>query len=175
MTKPTRKQEVHDDLPPLDSDGEDDASWGSDIESRELDNSEGDELLSDTTSAISDDSDNEMPYESAPRTHRPSWNSPKSEVQRLPIKLPDGRIKGTGTKVITTKTVAGHSEEESTSGPESEPEPYKVEDASTGARFGRSSIVDVLQTKSRKHRIEMAKVQIAGICQDILADPENSV
>ena len=175
MTKPIRKQEVYDDLPPPNSDGEDDGSWGSEVESHELDNSDDNESLSDTNS-ISENSDDEMPYETSAHKRRHLWNSPKSEVQRLPIKLPDGRIKGTGTKVITTRTVAVSSEyEDSMSEPESEPEPLKVEDVSTGARFGRASVVDVLQTKSRRHRIEMAKIQIAGICQDILADPENSV
>lgn len=169
MTKPIRKREVHDDLPPPNSDGEDDGSWGSDIESHELDDSDDNE-------SISENSDDEMPYETSAHTRRHLLNSPKSEVQRLPIKLPDGRIKGIGTKAVTTKTVAVSSEDEdSMSGPESEPEPLKVEDVSTGARFGRASVVDILQTKSRRHRIEMAKVQIAGICQDILVDPENNV
>ena len=175
MTKPIQKQEVHDDLPPLNLDGEDDDSWGSEVESHELDDSDDDGSLSDTNS-ISENSDDEMPYETSAHTRRHLWNSPKSEVQRLPIKLPDGRIKEIGTKIKTTKTVAVYSEDEDgMSGPESEPEPLKVEDVSTGTRFGRVSVVDVLQTKSRRHRIEMAKVQIAGICQDILADPENSV
>ena len=175
MTKPIRKQEVHDDLSLLNSDGEDEGSWGSEVDSHELDDSDDNESLSDTNS-ISENSDDEMPYETSAHPRRHLWDSPKSEVQRLPIKLPDGRIKGIGTKVITTKTVAVYSEDEdSMSGPESEPEPLKVEDVSTGARFGRASVVDVLQTKSRRHKIEMAKVQIAGVCQDILADPENSV
>lgn len=175
MTKPIQKQEAHDDLPPLNSDDEDGGSWGSKVESYELDDSDDNESLS-CTNSISENSDDEMPYETSAHTRRHLWNSPKSEVQRLPIKLPDGRIKGIGTKVIATKRVAIYSEDEdSMSGPESEPEPFKVEDVSTGARFGRVSVVDVLQTKSRRDRIEMAKVQIAGICQDILADPENSV
>lgn len=170
MTKPIQKREVHDDLSPLTSDG---SEVGSDIMSDELDESDDNESLSDTTS-ISKNSDDEMPYEISAHTRRHLWDSPKSEVQRLPIKLPDGRIKGIGTKAITTKIVSSE-DEDSMSGPESEPEPLKVEDVSTGARFGRASVVDVLQTKSRRHRIEIAKVQIAGICQDILADPENSV
>ena len=175
MTKPIRKQVVHDDLPPLNSDTENDSSVA---ESHELDDLESDKSLSDTNSAISENSDDEMPYETAVRPRRHLLNSPKSEIQRLPIKLPDGRIKETGTKAITTKPMVVRSDnEDSTSGPESEsePEPPKVDDTSTGARFGRFSILDVLQTKSRRQRIEMAKVQIAGICQDILADPENSV
>ena len=172
MTKPIRKQEANDDLPSLNWDSEDGAS---EAESREMSDSEGDGLLSDTSSAISENSDDEMPYETVARTHRNLRNSPKSEVQRLPIKLPDGRIKETGTKVITTKTVIYSEVEDSTSDSEVEPEPRKVDDVLTGARFGRFSISDVLQTKSRRTRIEMAKVQIAGLCQDILADPENGV
>ena len=173
MTKPIQKREVHDDLPLLNSD---DGSRDSEIESHQPDESEGDESLPDTNSAISENSDDEMPYETAAHIRRHLWDSPKSEVQRLPIKLPDGRIKGIGTKVITTKTVVVHSEDEdNTSEPEFKSEPHRVEDVSTGARFGRFSVVDVLQTKSRKRRVEMAKVQIAGICQDILADPESSV
>ena len=175
MTKPIQKREVHDDLPPPNSDGEDDGSWGSGIGSDELDDSDDNESPPDMN-PILENSDDEMPYETSAHTRQHLWDSRKSEVQRLPIKLPDGRIKGTGTKAITTKTVAASSEDEdSVSGLESEPEPLKVEDVSTGARFGRVSVLDVLQKKSRRHRIEMAKVQIAGICQDILADPENSV
>ena len=165
MTKPIQK-EVHNALPQLSSDGEDDGSWCSEADIHEPDDSNDNESLSDMNSI----------YEASDHTRRHMWNSPKSEVQRLPIKLPDGRIKGIGTKVITTKAVAVSSEDEDNmSGPESEPEHFKVEDVSTGARFGRSSVVDVLQTKSRRRKIEMAKVQIAEICQDILADPENSV
>ena len=51
----------------------------------------------------------------------------------------------------------------------------KVEDVSTGARFGRPAVVDVIGQRSRKARIQGAKEQIAGLCQEILGDPENSV
>ena len=51
----------------------------------------------------------------------------------------------------------------------------RVEDVSTGARFGRPAVVDVIAQKSRKARIQGAKEQIAGLCQEILGDPENSV
>ncbi|KAF9053640.1 NOC3p-domain-containing protein [Hymenopellis radicata] len=51
----------------------------------------------------------------------------------------------------------------------------RLEDVSTGARFGRASVVDVLTKGSRKTRIQQAKDQIAGICQDIVAEPEMSL
>lgn len=54
-------------------------------------------------------------------------------------------------------------------------ERYKVEDVSTGARFGRPAVIDIIGNKSRTARIQGAKDQIAGICQEIIADPENSV
>ena len=70
-------------------------------------------------------------------------------------------------------------EEEEEESEEEEPEApqdsFKVEDVSTGARFGRPAVVDVIMMKSRKARIQAAKEQIAGICQEIVSDPENSV
>lgn len=113
-----------------------------------------------------------MPYELAPRKLKVAKEEGKNEIPRLPIKLADGKIQRTGTKVIATKD---ESEEESSSEEETfEPLPPR-EDGSTGARFGRPAITAILQTKSRKQRISLAKDQIAGICQEILADPENSV
>jgi nucleolar complex protein 3 len=50
-----------------------------------------------------------------------------------------------------------------------------VEDVATGARFGRPAVRDIIQQKSRKARIEAAKEQLASICQEIMAEPENSV
>jgi hypothetical protein len=115
-----------------------------------------------------------MPYETIPRKQPTALEAP-DEVKRLPIKLANGKIQETGTKSIASRPPP--SEKDSDDDSESEPEEMsrKVEDVSTGARFGRPAVVDVLQTKSRKHRVEMAKEQIAGICQDILADPENGV
>jgi nucleolar complex protein 3 len=55
-----------------------------------------------------------------------------------------------------------------------EPEPTR-EDITTGARFGRLSVIDVISHPSRKVRIQNAKEQIANICQEIVTDPENSV
>lgn len=122
----------------------------------------------------SEDSDTEMPYETAPRTSRVFRDSEKSVVQRLPIKLVDGSIKPMGPNHAVPESESEEEEEE----PEAPPvasTSYKREDISTGARFGRASVVDVITKGSRKARIQEAKDQIAGICQDIVAEPEMSV
>ncbi|KAF8959052.1 nucleolar complex-associated protein-domain-containing protein [Flammula alnicola] len=179
LTKPVRKTEVHDDLPSIDSHDEDGDSWSSNMEDDATDMS-GDEDFSDDDafSDASDDSDKEMPYETIPRKQRADSSEP-TEVQRLPIKLANGKILQTGTKPMTTATKTRRREDaeepEDSESEEEEEAPRRVEDVATGARFGRPAVVDVLQTKSRKARVEMAKEQIATICQDILADPENSL
>ena len=114
-----------------------------------------------------------MPYETSPRIQPTTVKTPDA-IKRLPIKLANGKIQQTGVKTMILRPPPLE-EPEAVSESEVEEEPQRVEDVSTGARFGRPAVVDVLQTKSRKHRIEMAKEQIAGICQDILADPENGV
>jgi nucleolar complex protein 3 len=122
----------------------------------------------------SDDSDAEMPYETVPRKLPSEWRtSERTEVRALPIKLADGKIKDTGVKVVLDEAEDEFESDVSDKGEERVE--TTVEDVSTGARFGRLAVVDVLQTKSRKQRVEIAKEQIANICQEILADPENSV
>lgn len=131
-----------------------------------------------------DDSDEEeMSYEAQPRKRHASWepeNDKDKGIERLPIKLADGRIQKSGGDNV----VLDDGEE---SDPENEEERedgqaaaeaaqrYRVEDVATGARFGRPAVVDVIGLKSRKARIQGAKEQIAGLCQEILGDPENSV
>ncbi|KAJ2916043.1 hypothetical protein MD484_g4375, partial [Candolleomyces efflorescens] len=177
LTKPVRRAATPDSLPPIDSHDEDNSdAWSSGIEgfsSSDISDSDSeDEPPSDDDHGGEEDSDEEMPYELAPRKLKVAKEEGKNEIPRLPIKLADGKIQRTGTKVIATKD---ESEEESSSGEETfEPLPPPREDGSTGARFGRAAITAVLQTKSRKQRISLAKDQIASICQDILADPENS-
>jgi nucleolar complex protein 3 len=170
-----RKTEVHDDLPSLNSDDE---SWDSELP-EDMSDVSGDEVSNendddDAFSNASDDSNEEMPYETAPRKQRVEPDGP-TEVQRLPIKLANGQLLKTGTKTVSTKSVAVSEESSEDEEEEEEEETERVEDVATGARFGRPAVVDVLQTKSRRQRIEMAKEQIAGICQEIMADPENSV
>ncbi|KAF8188421.1 nucleolar complex-associated protein 3 [Pholiota molesta] len=169
LTKPVRKTEVHDDLPSLNSDDE---SWDSELPEDMSDVSNDDD--DDAFSNASDDSNEEMPYETAPRKQRVEPDGP-TEVQRLPIKLANGQLLKTGTKTVSTKSVAVSEESSEDEEEEEEEETERVEDVATGARFGRPAVVDVLQTKSRRQRIEMAKEQIAGICQEIMADPENSL
>lgn len=108
-----------------------------------------------------------------PRTVKVKEDKKEREVQRLPIKLPGGQLKSTGQRtVLTDESESEESEGESEVGP---PPTIQVEDGSTGARFGRPAVASVLKTSSRKQRVLLAKEQIAGICNEILADPENSV
>lgn len=120
-----------------------------------------------------------MPYEVVPRKRRNSWDSKEEKgISRLPIKLQSGEIKQVAGKVIPQgneeSEESDESEDESEHASE-EPQPPVRDDVATGARFGRPAVIDVISTKSRKARIQAAKEQIASICQDIVADPENSV
>ena len=192
LNKPVRVA-PKDDLPSIDSHDEDDEDdWssgiGDDSEDEELSGAASDDLasVSEATSSSSvrrprkkpkhDSDEEEMPYEAMPRKRRPSWEPEEKKekgVERLPIKLSDGRILKSGDKVMLGREESEESDDESE---EEEPIPeQKVEDVSTGARFGRPAVVDVIGNKSRKARIQGAKEQIAGICQEIVADPENSV
>jgi len=170
LSKPVRQAPKHDDLPPIESDDdeEDEANWSSGIEDLDSNASESD-------SPVSSDSDVEMPYEKLPRKRRPSWDSDSKTktVQGLPIKLPDGKVKSTGVRAVKPDS---DSDSDSADEDDAPRESFPLrEDGTTGARFGRPSVVNVLQTKSRKGKIQLAKDQIASICQDILADPQNSV
>lgn len=119
----------------------------------------------------SDDSDEEMDYELAPRNH-PVEKSKDAGVQRLPIKLANGLVQETG-RTVAQKVEEPESDSESEA--EEIPLPKIREDVATGARFGRAAVVDVIATKSRKLRIQLAKDQIGELCQSIVSDPENSV
>ncbi|KAF7363412.1 Nucleolar complex-associated protein 3 [Mycena sanguinolenta] len=173
LNKPARKApEKDDDLPSLDSHDEED-DWSSDLLSN--DNSLSDDDSEGSMPSSDLDSDAEMPYETAPRKRRPSWESPPDQgIQKLPIKLPDGRIQKTGTKLKPLPTSEDTEESEDEDEDEAQEEPRR-EDVSTGARFGRPAVVDIVGNKSRATRIQGAKDQIASICQEIMADPENSL
>ncbi|KAJ7273676.1 nucleolar complex-associated protein-domain-containing protein [Mycena haematopus] len=160
--------EKDDDLPSLDSHDEDEDDWSSGLLSD--DDSEGSMPSSNL------DSDAEMPYETAPRKRRPSWESPPDQgIQKLPIKLPDGRIQKTGAKLKQLPTSEDTEASEDSDEDAEVPEEPRREDVSTGARFGRPAVVDVVGNKSRAARLQGAKDQIASICQEIMADPENSL
>ncbi|KAJ7063270.1 nucleolar complex-associated protein-domain-containing protein [Mycena amicta] len=115
-----------------------------------------------------------MPYEAVPR-RKPSWRAPVAqEIHHLPIKLADGRIQKTGVQLKQLSDSEDTDDEDEAV--DQEPvEDGPREDVATGARFGRPSVVDVIANKSRTARIQGAKDQIASICQDIMADPENSL
>ncbi|KAG9125943.1 hypothetical protein FRC07_005521 [Ceratobasidium sp. 392] len=104
---------------------------------------------------------------------RPRPPSPKRTAERLPIKLGDGRIQSTGARAVASESESEDEEEELDQ--DEEPVSRAVEDVATGARFGRPAVRDVVQQKSRKARIEAAKEQLASICQEIMAEPENSL
>ena len=184
LTKPHRKPvAVDDDLPSVNSHSEDEDDWSSDIGAGSSGTSahgSDEELPSDWEASTSNqsDSDAEMSYEAIPRYHEEQRGSlEEKQIRRLPIKLPDGRIQPSTEKIVS-QAKADTSDEENLEENRrvSATEPgFKVEDVSTGARFGRPAVVDVVSNKSRKARIEGAKDQIASICQDIVSDPENSV
>lgn len=170
LNKPTR-QPVKDDLPDVSSHSEDDGDWDSNI---------GDDDLWEGSSqtgggdSLGERSDFEMPYETAARPRRPSWDEDsENEVQRLPIKLLDGRVKNLGAKSRgKPKEYSSESDKEEAL-EASSPEP--PEHSSPSGRLGRRSAVDLVTTKSRKERIHAAREQIASICQEIVGDPEDGV
>ncbi|KAF8077981.1 nucleolar complex-associated protein-domain-containing protein [Lyophyllum atratum] len=178
LTKPVRQTAIDDDLPSIDSHDEDEDSWDSES-SNSFGSSNDDEALPLDEDLFpesdSEASDIEMAYEKAPRKRRPSWEPEENRgVKGLPIKMPDGRIRSTGTKVAVAPMT--HVDEESEGEISEIEEPARrVDDVSTGARFGRPAVVDVVGNKSKAARIHGAKEQIAGICQEIVSDPENSL
>jgi nucleolar complex protein 3 len=185
LDRPLRRAPKDDDLPSVNSHTDDEEVWSSDLreESSEVysslsedDSPRGDELLDSSgprlrKRRVATESDAEMSYEAAPRRRRPSWSEEDVVIDRLPIKHRDGKIERTGPKLV----IRAQSEEREES-PERIPELEPArEDITTGARFGRLSVIDVISNPSRKLRIQTAKEQIASICQEIVADPENSV
>ncbi|KIJ44159.1 hypothetical protein M422DRAFT_60254 [Sphaerobolus stellatus SS14] len=168
LSKPVRTAPKADDLPSVDSHSEDEGEWSNN--SPNPYSSEGETDFDDTDLYDQHtDSDEEQSYERKPRASAPEERNTK--LSRLPIKLPDGRIVDTGER--TFKKDETESEEEAPR-PIQRPE-RKVEDVATGARFGRPAVAAILSSSSSRQRLQMAKEQIAGICQDILADPENSL
>ncbi|KZS99298.1 nucleolar complex-associated protein 3 [Sistotremastrum niveocremeum HHB9708] len=162
LHKPIRQSNDRaDSLPSIDSDDDEKSqySWSSAVSSAESDH----------------DSDVEQDYETKARPRRDSWDSDKSDiVERLPIKLADGSLQKVGEIRIARENSPSESEEEfEEAGPSTPPPP--VEDVSTGARFGRPSVISVISLTSRKARVQAAKDQLGSICQDIISDPENSL
>ncbi|KAF9451062.1 nucleolar complex-associated protein 3 [Macrolepiota fuliginosa MF-IS2] len=181
LHKPARVERKHGDLPSLNSSDEEDSetegplsggSNGGDFNG--IPSSEDEDDLS----AVNSDSDTEMPYEQLPRKRRPSWDNEDDvrikKIKGLPIKLPDGTIQKSA-KVLVMSDSEQSSDEESADEPRPRGPEARVEDVATGARFGRAAVMDIIGKPSRRDRVEAAKEQIASICQEILAEPENSL
>lgn len=188
LNRPAPKAPIDDDLPSIDSHDEDDDAWSSGLDDdlisagpsnsgdSSLEDSEDEGNVARRPAGSELDSDAEMPYETLPRKRRPSWDEDKKlPVQRLPIKLADGRIQKTGTNAIAVSETDESDDEEEEEVPAVRNEKWRVDDISTGGRFGRPAVIDVVGNKSRKAAVQGAKDQIAGICQEIVAEPENSV
>jgi nucleolar complex protein 3 len=177
LTKtPYAKVEHVQEASPEGSTSDDDSELNSDMEELDLSDgaSESDENGSlDEQSSLAD-SDEEQSYERLPRKAGGAAKVEKKQkmVSRLPIKLPSGQIQQTGVRegsVQTDEDMVGAKD----AYPQKHPKPAKRD--FSGAGFGRASVADVVRIGSRLERIQSAKEQIAGICQDILSEPENGV
>ncbi|KAF8311250.1 NOC3p-domain-containing protein [Clavulina sp. PMI_390] len=181
MNKPARvKSVVDDDLPSIHSHSEDEGLWDSDIESYDLSVASDAGGIEDDSASSQSSSDSESELELEERYVRkqkkPAYSETETGAERLPIKMPDGKLKKRG--YLPVQEVEGSSDEDdgiedATRAMEQLAPPR--EDISTGARFGRPAVTAVIGTKSRKARIQAAKEQLASICQEVVADPENSI
>ncbi|CAG7846656.1 SubName: Full=Related to NOC3 protein, required for maturation and intranuclear transport of pre-ribosomes {ECO:0000313/EMBL:CCA77808.1} [Serendipita indica DSM 11827] len=156
---------------PLDDSSSD---WSSGVDDIELDSNDSEddgEASQDDEDSSVDSSDEEQSYERQPRGRSTENEKEKRKtIPRLPIKLPGGQIQQTGVREGSVVS----------SGEEEEEEPLRPIESSTkrnftGARFGRASVADVVSIRSGRERGQAAREQIAGICQDILSEPENSL
>jgi nucleolar complex protein 3 len=133
------------------------------------------DLGSLVTGTVFSDSDEEKDFEKRPRNVRTNENGEeknKKLVARLPIKLPDGSVKRMGQRTIRRDSETPSLDSETPPPPRPE---LIIDDVATGARFGRKAVVDIVSIEPREARIQAAKQQLASICQDIIADPENNV
>ncbi|CAE6490096.1 unnamed protein product [Rhizoctonia solani] len=175
LTKPARESRIaEDDLPSIESHSDDGDDWSSLAPDAlpDEDAPSDEDLDSDSDVSKRFDSDEELPYEIAGRPRPPS---PKRQAERLPIKLGDGRIQSTGAREIQSDSEEDEESEEDDNVTVSDAKPPVIEDVATGARFGRPAVRDVVNQKSKKARLEAAKEQLASICQEIMAEPENSL
>ncbi|KAF8333993.1 nucleolar complex-associated protein 3 [Cantharellus anzutake] len=175
----------HDTLPSIHSD--DDGPWESDVQNNtdsdfggataSFPDSEAGEDASHASnssdkSSTSEDDDLEQWYEVNRRPQLDSKMKEELGPERLPVKLADGTIQPRGHLPPPPPESDSESDDEMKGRMENLP---RIEDVATGARFGRPAVTSVIGTKSKKARIQLAKEQIASICQDIVSDPENSL
>jgi nucleolar complex protein 3 len=186
LSKPARAlRSQDDDLPSIHSHSEDEGLWDSDVEgyltpSGDDDAGDGGDRASNASvpshsSSPSESLEVEDLYER--KTRNLSLNEEPKGAERLPVKLPNGEIKKRGFLPVTEQFEESDNEgiEAATAAMSHLENKPPREDISTGARFGRPAVTAVIGNKSRKARIQGAKEQLANICQDIVADPENNV
>ena len=178
LTKTPYARVEHVQEPSLEGSASDENSeWDSSMEELDFSDepSESDENEAPDEQSALADSDAEQSYERLPRkvdgTAKEAGKKQKM-VSRLPIKLPSGQIQQTGVREGSAQSDEDM-QEEVDSLPQKYAKPTKRDFA--GARFGRASVADVIRIASRPDRIQSAKEQIAGICQDIMSEPENGV
>lgn len=157
-----------------DSPGDDSSDWSSGVEeldSEDEDNeiSEGDGSRASAQSSL-EDSDEEQSYERRPRVASHKGESKLKLIPCLPIKLPGGQVQQTGVREALVES----DEESDNTSQHAELQEFPRRNVA-GARFGRAAVADIVRIKSRAERLQAAKEQIAGICQEILSEPEQSV
>jgi nucleolar complex protein 3 len=174
LTKTPYARVEHVREPSLDGSASENSEWNSSIEELDLSDEPSESEALDEQSSLAD-SDEEQSYERLPRkvegTTKEAGKKQKM-VSRLPIKLPSGQIQQTGVREGSARSDEDM-EEEADALPQKHTKPTKRDFA--GARFGRASVADIIRIGSRPDRIQSAKEQIAGICQDIMSEPENGV
>ncbi|KIM29127.1 hypothetical protein M408DRAFT_16105 [Serendipita vermifera MAFF 305830] len=141
--------------------------------SDDLSDVDSNEDLDDSSSLV--DSEEEQVYEKQPRKMGEATKGMEKKpkvVARLPIKLASGQIQHTGVREGSAETEEDI--EDDVELPSVKP-PKPTKRDFSGPRFGRASVADIIRIESRAERIKSAKEQIAGICQDILSEPENGL
>jgi nucleolar complex protein 3 len=162
------------------SDESDEEPWDSDIENFQiqlgttLGETSGAEDASIGSGSSSSAVNVEEVYERSQAMKKVDVKENHRGPERLPVKLPGGKVEKRGYLSANDTLEKDEESDLEESAVLPTPEPPR-DDISTGARFGRPAVVSILQNKSRKVRILAAKEQLASICQEILADPENSV
>ncbi|POW12511.1 hypothetical protein PSHT_08081 [Puccinia striiformis] len=97
---------------------------------------------------------------------------------KLPILHPDGKINGSlSLPEDSSRATSDQSEANQPSGEQpTKSKRGKALDPSLGARFGRKPLSEILSSDlSFKNRIQCAKLEIAGLAQEAISDPEMSL
>ncbi|POW03342.1 hypothetical protein PSTT_11158, partial [Puccinia striiformis] len=129
------------------------------------------DLLSDMPSSGSGGSFSEGSTELEPTESKLPILHPDGKIQRFPKPLPED-----SSRAVKSKT-SGQSEANQPSGEQpTKSKRGKALDPSLGARFGRKPLSEILSSDlSFKNRIQCAKLEIAGLAQEAISDPEMSL